>query len=45
LREEWRKTIADVAFTTGFNNIPHFNRTFKQVTGQRPTDWRKKQRG
>lgn len=45
LREEWRKTIADVAFTMGFNNIPHFNRTFKQVTGQRPTDWRKKQRG
>ena len=41
LKEEQPLSVADVAYSTGFNNIPHFNRTFKRVTGQRPNDWRK----
>ena len=41
LKEEQQRTVAEVAYSTGFNNIPHFNRTFKRVTGQRPNDWRK----
>ena len=41
LKEEQQLTVAEVAYSTGFNNIPHFNRTFKRVMGQRPKDWRK----
>lgn len=41
LKEAPEKSVADIAYSTGFNNIPHFNRTFKRVNGQRPKDWRK----
>ncbi|MDX2071783.1 MAG: AraC family transcriptional regulator [Haliscomenobacter sp.] len=41
LKEEQSISVAEIAYSTGFNNIPHFNRTFKRVTGQRPNDWRK----
>ncbi len=41
LKEAPEKSVADIAYSTGFNNIPHFNRTFKRVKGQRPKDWRK----
>lgn len=41
LKEEQHRGVAEVAYSTGFNNIPHFNRTFKRVIGQRPNDWRK----
>lgn len=41
LKEEQQRSVAEVAYSTGFNNIPHFNRTFKRVIGQRPNDWRK----
>lgn len=41
LKEEQHRSVAEVAYSTGFNNIPHFNRTFKRVMGQRPNDWRK----
>lgn len=41
LKEEQQLTVAEVAYSTGFNNIPHFNRTFKRVMGQRPNDWRR----
>lgn len=42
LKEEPGSTISSVAYSTGFNNIPHFNRTFKRVTGQKPNEWRKR---
>lgn len=41
LKEEPSSTISSVAYSTGFNNIPHFNRTFKRVKGQKPNEWRK----
>lgn len=30
------KPVADVCFEVGFNNISHFNKTFKQLKGQSP---------
>jgi AraC-like DNA-binding protein len=45
LKKDLEKSISDIAYSTGFNNIPHFNRTFKRVMGQRPNDWRKGKQG
>jgi AraC-like DNA-binding protein/quercetin dioxygenase-like cupin family protein len=36
--------IADVSFESGFNNMSHFNKQFKTVTGETPTAYRKKLR-
>lgn len=33
--------IIGVCLDAGFNDLSHFNRTFKQVTGQTPSAWRK----
>lgn len=41
LKEEPGNTISSIAYSTGFNNIPHFNRTFKRVMGLKPNEWRK----
>jgi AraC-like DNA-binding protein/quercetin dioxygenase-like cupin family protein len=35
------QTIASVSFDSGFNNLSHFNRQFKQITGLNPRDYRK----
>ncbi|GAB3497862.1 AraC family transcriptional regulator [Spirosoma knui] len=35
------RTVADVGFTVGFNNLSHFNKTFRAVTGQTPSAYRK----
>ncbi|GAB4022485.1 helix-turn-helix domain-containing protein [Spirosoma koreense] len=35
------RTIADVSFAVGFNNLSHFNKTFRAVTGQTPSAYRK----
>lgn len=32
--------ITEVAFASGFQSIPTFNRTFKRLTGQSPRNWR-----
>lgn len=32
--------ISEVAFDAGFSSITHFNRMFRRVTGQSPTDFR-----
>ncbi|PTN08499.1 AraC family transcriptional regulator [Mangrovibacterium marinum] len=32
--------IADICYTTGFNDVPHFNRTFKRLKGQTPNAYR-----
>lgn len=34
-------TIAAVSFESGFNNLSHFNRQFKNITGLSPRDYRK----
>jgi AraC-like DNA-binding protein len=39
--EEARKTIASIAFDLGFGSLGPFNRAFKEVTGQTPTEWRR----
>ncbi|GAB3993826.1 AraC family transcriptional regulator [Spirosoma daeguense] len=35
------RTVADVGFAVGFNNLSHFNKTFRNVTGQTPSTYRK----
>ena len=35
------RTVADVSFAVGFNNLSHFNKTFRNITGQTPTAYRK----
>ncbi|WP_420149933.1 AraC family transcriptional regulator [Spirosoma sp.] len=35
------RTVADVGFAVGFNNLSHFNKTFRTVTGQTPSTYRK----
>ena len=37
---ETDKTIAEIAYTCGFNNLSSFNRTFKGITGTTPTNYR-----
>jgi AraC-like DNA-binding protein len=34
------KNISEIAFAVGYNNIPHFNRVFKEVVGIAPTQYR-----
>lgn len=38
---EESKSIADVCFECGFNNFSHFNKTFKEITGESPSNYRK----
>jgi AraC-like DNA-binding protein len=35
------RTVADVGFAVGFNNLSHFNKTFRAITGQTPSAYRK----
>lgn len=35
------KIIADICFESGFNNVSHFNKTFKAVMGESPRNYRK----
>jgi len=37
---ETQLRISDVAYECGFRSIPHFDRVFKRLTGESPTDWR-----
>ncbi|WP_394331162.1 helix-turn-helix domain-containing protein [Draconibacterium orientale] len=32
--------ISDICFAAGFNDVPHFNRTFKKIKGQSPNNYR-----
>lgn len=40
LLKESNKTIAEIAYETGFNTPSYFTAFFKQKTNQTPTDWR-----
>lgn len=33
--------VSDVCFESGFNNVSHFNKTFKQLTGKSPREYKK----
>ncbi|WP_370654036.1 helix-turn-helix domain-containing protein [Methylophaga sp.] len=35
-----RKTISEIAFQAGFNNISHFNRVFKSYFWHSPREYR-----
>jgi len=37
------KPIADICFEVGFNNISHFNKTFKQLKGVSPREYKSNQ--
>jgi AraC-like DNA-binding protein len=37
-----RETIAAVAYDLGFSSLNPFNRAFKEMTGQTPTEWRRR---
>jgi AraC-like DNA-binding protein len=37
------KPIADICFEVGFNNISHFNKTFKQLKGMSPREYKSNQ--
>jgi AraC-like DNA-binding protein len=42
LLRETDNQITTCAYNVGYNNIPHFNRTFKQLEGVSPKEYRKK---
>lgn len=41
LLRETTTNASDIAFQVGFNTVGHFNRTFRQITGQSPSAFRK----
>ncbi len=41
LLSDQQLSITNIAFEVGFNNFSHFNRLFKEITGDRPSDYRK----
>jgi AraC-like DNA-binding protein len=41
LLTEKQLSISNVAFESGFNNFSHFNRLFKDITNQSPSNYRK----
>lgn len=39
---ETEKSIADICYATGFDDVPYYNRTFKKLKGETPKDYRTK---
>ena len=37
------KTVSDACYETGFENLSHFNKTFKKFSGENPSAFRKSQ--
>lgn len=44
LLETTDELVIDIAVACGYNQVPHFNRIFKQFTGMSPSEYRKKNR-
>ncbi|MHA3775605.1 helix-turn-helix domain-containing protein [Verrucomicrobiota bacterium sgz303538] len=40
-----QKRISEIAFEAGFSSLTHFNRTFRKITGQSPTAFRRQVAG
>jgi AraC-like DNA-binding protein len=38
------RQITEIAFAVGYNNIPHFNRVFKEIVGSSPDEYRDNQK-
>ena len=38
------KTVTEACYQSGFENLSHFNKTFKKITGENPSAYRKKQK-
>ncbi len=36
-----KRSVTEIAFESGFNDLPHFNRTFRRRTGKNPLNWRR----
>jgi AraC-like DNA-binding protein len=34
--------VSEIAYTVGFQSLTHFNRVFRKLTGESPTDFRVK---
>ncbi|SNR63597.1 helix-turn-helix domain-containing protein [Hymenobacter mucosus] len=41
LLEEEELSVTEVCYATGFNNVSHFNKTFRRHTNQSPTEYRR----
>jgi AraC-like DNA-binding protein len=37
------KTVSEACYESGFENLSHFNKTYKKITGENPTAFKKKQ--
>ena len=40
---ETARPVADICYAVGFNDIPHYNRTFKKLKGLTPKEYRGKE--
>ncbi|MFT3753785.1 MAG: AraC family transcriptional regulator [Paludibacter sp.] len=40
---ETSKPVAEICYAVGFDDVPHYNRTFKKLKGRTPKDYRAKQ--
>lgn len=38
---ETNRTVSDIAFSCGLNNLSNFNAQFKRINGRPPRNWRK----
>lgn len=36
------KTVAEACYATGFEQLSYFNRTFKKITGENPSGFKKR---
>ena len=37
-----QKQVSEICFAVGFNDVPHFNRVFKELQGMTPKEYRKR---
>jgi AraC family transcriptional regulator len=41
LLRQTKRPIVEIAFDSGFNDLPHFNRIFRREVGMTPREYRK----